>query len=75
MPIVVKAAMQRIGFQVLEDGNVAIIGFDESLSELHFVLEPAAWREFLRNAQRIRGVGIAQANRVHVVNANGEVVP
>lgn len=73
MPMAGMLAMRpdQIGFALTEEGNPAITAKDNGNGLLVTIeFTPESWKAFLRNAPRLRGVGIHAANRIEVAAAD-----
>lgn len=65
---VVEARLPGIGVEIDDNGNPVIVAVDnETGSMVRIVLTAQAWQPFLSAAGRLRGVGIARANRADLV--------
>lgn len=73
MTLVIHCFPQRAGVQVGAAGNPEVIGIDDRTG-IMVVLEfdSSSWKPFLEAAGRLKGVGIAQANRrLYVPGSDG----
>jgi hypothetical protein len=70
--LVVHVVPTQVGVELGANGNPCVFGADPEHGQMvRIEFSPEGFKAFLKNAQRVKGIGIAQAGLADIIEVGG----